>query len=109
MQNFSDSIESLELTFAMALSLATLMSEHFRKVAVEMADISFDEFDRGTELVGELVEARTLERVVEVETDYLASAHRAFSRHSSRLGDLYAAIGEDLAKPIAGAHLAAFA
>ncbi len=85
------------------------MSKHFERVAVELASISFDELERGTEFVGELVEARTFERVVEVETEYWQAAHRALSRHASRLSDLYAAIGADLSKPMASTHQDIFA
>jgi hypothetical protein len=109
MQNISDPTESLEGTLTMAVSLVSAMSKHFERMAVEMADISYDEFERGTGLVGELVEARTLDRIVEVETEYLQSVHRAFTRHASRLGDLYVAIGAEFTEPIAGARPGEFA
>ena len=104
MQSISDPTENLTGTLGMAVSLVGTMSKHLKEVAVEMADMSFDEFERSAELVDELVEARTLDRVVEIETDYLKCAHRAFSQHALRLRDLYAAIGQDMTKPIAGAH-----
>ena len=104
MQSISNPTENLTGTLAMAVSLVGTMSKHLKEAAVEMADMSFDEFERSAELVDELVEARTLDRVVEIETDYLKCAHRAFSQRALRLRDLYAAIGEDMTKPITGAH-----
>ena len=96
-------------SFDGAVSLLDVMSRHFERVAVELAGISFDEIERGTEFVGELAEARTLDRVVEVETEYWQSAQRAMARHASRLRDLYAAMGADLSKPTASAHQDLFA
>jgi hypothetical protein len=105
MQNISNPTDNFDGTLGMAVSLVSTMSKHLKEVAVEMADMSFDEFERSAELLGELVEARTLDRVVEIETDYLKCAHRAFSQHALRLRDLYAAIGQEMTKPLAGARL----
>src|ERR1700758_2415051 len=101
MQSISNPTSGFEGTLAMAFNLASAMSRHFEKVAVEMADISYDEFERGAGLMGELVEARSLDRIVKLEAEYLHSAHRAFSRHASRMSDLYVAMGQDLTKPVA--------
>jgi hypothetical protein len=109
MQSISDPTETLDATLGMATGLADTMSKHFKEVAIEMAGMSFDEFDRRAEFVGELIEARTLDRVVEIEANYLKCAHRAFSQRILRLLDLYAAIGQDMTKPIAGTHFSGIA
>lgn len=109
MQSISGPTGTLDATLGMATGLADTMSKHLKEVAVEMAGMSFDEFDRRAELVGELIEARTLDRVVEIETAYLKCAHRAFSQRILRLLDLYAAIGRDMTKPITGTQLSGIA
>ncbi|HWG03645.1 MAG TPA: phasin family protein [Beijerinckiaceae bacterium] len=105
----SNSSEHFDPSFDGAVSLFDVMSKHFERVAVELAGISFDEIERGTEFVGELAEARTFDRMVEVEKEYWQSAQRAMSRHASRLHDLYAAIGSDLSKPLAHVNQDLFA
>jgi hypothetical protein len=103
MQNISNPTENLDGTLGMAAGFVNSMSKRLKEVAVEMADMSFDEFERSAELLGDLVEARTLDRIVEIEADYLKCAHRALSDHALRLRDLYAAIGRDMTKPLAAA------
>ncbi len=71
-----------------------------KKLAIEIADMSFDEFERCAELLGELAEARTLAQAIEIETEYFQCTQRALARHAQCLGDLYAAIGRDMAKPL---------
>lgn len=109
MQSIGNPTDNFDGTLGVAVTLVSTMSKHLKEVAVEMADMSFDEFERSAELLGELVEARTLDRVVEIEADYLKCAHRAFSEHALRLRDLYAAIGQDMTKPIAGTRLSGMA
>lgn len=72
-------------------------SRRLNALAVEMADMSFDEFDRRTELVDALMEARTLDNVLDVEARYLKSTQEAITRYALRVCDLYAALGRELA------------
>lgn len=108
MQSISDPAENVDGALKAAVSLVSTLSKHLKEVAVEMADMSFDEFERGAELLGDLAAARTLDSTVEIETGYLKCAQSAVSRHALRLRDLYAAVGQEMTKPLAGiaAHLA---
>lgn len=104
MPSISNPTENLEGAHGVAVSLVDSISQHLKEAAVETADMWFDEFDHCTELFDELLEARTLERIVEIQTDYLQCCRRAFSEHFSRLYDLCIALGENMMTPIMGEH-----
>lgn len=103
MQSISNPTKDIE-ALGTSVSLADSISNRFKEMAVEMADMSFDELDRCAELIEELLEARTLARVVEIETDYLKCCRRAFAQSALHLCNLCVAIGEDMTKPLTGGH-----
>jgi hypothetical protein len=100
MQSISDPTETFDGTFVAAIDIVSVLSKRFEQVAAEIAHMSFEEYQRSAELLDGLMEARTLDRLLEIEADYLKCANRAFTQHAQRLHDLYAAVGRDLAKPI---------
>jgi phasin family protein len=75
------------------------MSKGFQKIAVEIADYSKKVFDEGTAATEKLLGAKSLDKAIEVQTDYVKSAYEGFVSESTKLGELYAGLAQEAYKP----------
>ena len=75
------------------------LSKSFQAIAVEMADYSKKAFEEGTAATEKLVGAKSLEKVIEVQSNYLKSAYEGFVSQSAKLGELYAGLAQESCKP----------
>ena len=46
--------------------------------------------------------AKSLEKAIEVQTDYVRTAYQGFIAHATKIGELYADLAKELYKPIEG-------
>jgi hypothetical protein len=63
-------------------------------IATEIADYSKRSFDQGTKTIENLLGARSLDKAMEVQTEYAKAAYEGYVSHATKLGQLYT----DLAK-----------
>jgi phasin family protein len=93
LQKFSR--ENAEATVA---SLGAV-SKGFQKIAVELADYSKRMFDEGTAAAEKLLGAKSLDKAIEVQSDYVKGAYEGFVSESTKLGELYAGLAQEAYKP----------
>ena len=79
-------------------SLGTL-SRGAQAIAVELADYSKKAFEDGTAATEKLFGAKSLEKAIEVQSDYAKSAYDSFVSRTAKLGELYADLAREAAKP----------
>ena len=79
-----------------------LVSKGAQTLAVETADYARKSFDQGAATVEKLAGARTLDKAIEIQTDYLRSAYESFVAQSTKVGELYAALAREAFKPYEG-------
>jgi hypothetical protein len=48
--------------------------------------------------------AKSLEKAVEMQTEYVRTAYEGFVAHATKIGGLYADLAKELYKPIEGIH-----
>ena len=78
------------------------VSKGTQTIAVEVADYARKSFEQGTTALEKLVGAKTLDKAIEIQTDYLKSAYEGFVAQSTKLGELYTAVARDAFKPYEG-------
>jgi phasin family protein len=85
----------------MDATLKTLgtVSKGAQAIAVEVADYSKKSFEQSTATLEKLVGARTLEKALEIQTDYLKSSYETLVAQSSKLGEIYANLAKEAYKP----------
>jgi phasin family protein len=85
----------------MDATLKTLgtVSKGAQAIAVEVADYSKKSFEQSTAVLEKLVGARTLEKALEIQTDYLKSSYETLVAQSSKLGEIYTNIAKEAYKP----------
>jgi hypothetical protein len=74
-------------------------SKGLQAIAVEYADYSKKSFEEGSAALEQIAGAKTLDKVVEIQTDYAKKAYDAFVARSTRLGELWVELGKEAAKP----------
>ena len=76
------------------------VSKGFQAIAVETADFAKKAFEQGTAANERLATARSLDKVMEVQSDYLKSAYEGFVTQSAKVGQLYVDLAQELYRPI---------
>jgi phasin family protein len=80
------------------------MSKAFQAIAVEFANYSRRSLEDHTAATEKLMSAKSLEKAVEMQTEYVRTAYEGFVAHATKIGELYADLAKELYKPIEGIH-----
>ena len=80
------------------------MSKAFQAIAVEFANYSKRSLEDHTAAPEKLMSAKSLEKAVEMQTEYVRTAYEGFVAHATKIGALYADLAKELYKPIEGIH-----
>ena len=75
------------------------VSKGVQAIAVEMADYSKKSFENASAAAEKLLGAKSLERAIEIQTDYAKTAYEAFVAGATRIGELYADLTKETYKP----------
>lgn len=96
MQKFSkDNVDATMRSFG-------TFSKSVQAIAVEMADYSKKTFEEGAAATEKLWGAKSLEKAIEVQSDYFKSAYESFVSETTKLGELYADLAQEAYKPFEG-------
>ena len=71
-----------------------------QQIAVESADYAKKSFETSTATLEKLVGAKTLDKAIEIQTDYVKSAYESMVAQSTKMGELYANLMKDAMKPV---------
>jgi hypothetical protein len=82
-------------------SLASF-SKGVQAIAVESTEYAKKSFENGTSALEKLVAAKSLEKAIEIQTDYAKSSYEGFVAEATKLSDLYAELFKDSYKPFEG-------
>jgi len=82
-------------------SLASF-SKGVQAIAVESTEYAKKSFENGTSALEKLVAAKSLEKAIEIQTDYAKSSYEGFVAEATKLSDLYAELFKDSYKPLEG-------
>jgi phasin family protein len=77
-------------------------SKSVQAIATEAADYSKKAFEDGTAAAEKLMGAKTLDKAVEVQSDYFKKAYEAFVSQATKVSELYADLAKETYKPFEG-------
>lgn len=77
-------------------------SKGIQGIAAELADYSKKSFEESTSAFEKLVAAKSLDKAIEIQTDYAKSAYEGFVAESSKLSELYTDLAKEAFKPYEG-------
>ena len=99
MKNFEDVQKMSKDSVDQTLKSMGAVSKSLQAIAVEMADYSKKSFEESTAVVEKLLGAKTLEKAIEVQTDFFKSSYEGFVSEATKLGDLYSDLAKETYKP----------
>jgi hypothetical protein len=75
------------------------LSKTSQAIAAEVADYSKKSFEDGTRVLEKLLGARSLDKAIEIQTDYAKTAYEGFVAQATKIGELYADLAKETYKP----------
>jgi hypothetical protein len=75
------------------------LSKASQSIAAEVADYSKKSFEDGTKVVERLFGAKSLDKAIEIQTDYAKTAYEGFVAQATKIGELYADFAKETYKP----------
>ena len=88
--------ESMDL----AMKSFGTVSKRLQAIAVEMADYSKKSFEDGSATLEKLFGAKSLDKALEIQTDYAKSSYEGFVAQSTKMGELFADLAKEAYKPV---------
>ena len=76
-----------------------VLSKSMQAIAVEVADYSKKVFEQGTAAAEKLIGAKSLDKAVEVQSDYVKASYEGLVAEATKLGELYTALAKEAYKP----------
>jgi hypothetical protein len=70
-----------------------------RPIATEIADYSKRSFEHGAKAAEKLIGAKSLDKVIEVQSEYARTAYESYVSEISKLGELYGDLAREAFKP----------
>ena len=86
----------------MALNSFGAWTKNAQAIASEVADYSKKAFEDSAAAWEKLIGAKSLEKAMEVQNEYLKSSYEDFIAQSTKLGELYVDLAKEAYKPFEG-------
>jgi phasin family protein len=83
----------------MALASFGAWSKNAQAIATEVADYAKKSFEESTAAWEKVLAAKSPEKVMEVQSEYLKSSYEDFVAESAKLSELYADLAKEAYKP----------
>jgi hypothetical protein len=75
------------------------LSKSGQAIAVELADYSKKAFQDGSTALEKLFGVKSLDKAIEVQTEYAKTAYEGFVAETAKLGELYTNLAKETYKP----------
>jgi phasin family protein len=98
-KNFEDMQKLGKDNMDATLTSFGVLSKGFQTIAVEMADYTRKAFEDGTAATEKLFGAKSLDKAIEVQSDYVKSSYETFVAQATKFGELYAGLAQEAYKP----------
>lgn len=88
--------------FESAVTSAGTFQRGVQAIATTVGDYTKKSFDDGNALVEKLAGVKSLDKVIEAQTEYAKSAHEHFMAESQKVAGLYTDLAKQAFKPFEG-------
>jgi hypothetical protein len=85
-----------------SMNAFSTFSKGVQAIAVESVDYSKKAFEDGTAALEKLFGAKSVEKAVEIQQDYVKGAYEGFVAQATKLGELYVDLAKEAYKPYEG-------
>jgi phasin family protein len=102
LKNFEDIQKLGKDNVDVAMKQFGTVSKGWQAIATEFADYSKKSFEDGSAALEKLFGAKTLEKAIEVQSEYAKTAYEGFVAEAAKLGELYTDLAKESYKPLEG-------
>ena len=102
LKNFEDFQKLGKDNVDVALKQFGTVSKGWQAIATEFADYSKKSFEDGSAALEKLFGAKSLEKAIEVQSDYAKTAYEGFVAQATKMGELYTDFAKETYKPLEG-------
>jgi phasin family protein len=102
MKNFEDLQDLSKTNVDAALKSFNATSKSVQAIAAEFTNYSKKSFEEGSAALEKLLGAKTVEKAIEVQNDYVKTAYEGFVAEATKLGELYTDLAREWYKPFEG-------
>src|ERR1043166_6426291 len=99
LKNFDELHKLNKDNMGVAMKALGAVSKGVQAIAAEWADYSQKSFEEGSAAAEKLFGAKSLEKAIEIQTDYAKTAYEGFVAGATRIGELYADLTKESYKP----------
>lgn len=103
MQSFEDTTKLGKEFVDTGLKSAASLSKSMQTLATEAGEFSKKSWENGTSTMEKLFSAKSLDKAIEIQTDYVKQAYEGFVSQATKMGDIYAEMAKDAYKPFENA------
>ena len=83
-----------------ATASASALSKGFQQLATEATDYSKKSFEASSGLVEKLLGAKTLDKAIEINTEFAKTSYEGLVAQATKLGELYTSMAKEAFKPV---------
>src|SRR5690606_31876412 len=98
-KNFEELQQASKENIDIAVKSMGNCSKSAQAIAVELADYSKKSFEESTAMIEKLFGVKSLEKAIEVQSEYAKSAYEGFVAETTKLGEMYSALAKETYKP----------
>lgn len=98
-KNFEDLQQVSKDNVDLAMKSMGALTKGSQAIAVEVADYSKKAFEDGTAVLEKLFGVKSLDKAIELQTEYAKTAYEGFVAKATKIGELYADLAKETYKP----------
>jgi hypothetical protein len=78
------------------------VSKGWQAIATEYADYTKKNYEAGSAALEKLLGAKSLDKAIEIQSEYAKTAYEGFVAQATRIGELYTDLAKETYKPLQG-------
>lgn len=102
MKNLDDMQKVGKNSMDVAMNSFGEVTKNAQAIAVEMADYSKRSFETSTQAFEQMLGAKSIDKVLEIQTSYAKTAYESFLAEANKMSELYADFAKQAYKPYEG-------
>ena len=103
MMNFDSTSKMSKEAMDSMLTTVSSMTKGFQRIAAETTEYSKKSYEDGAAVAEKLASAKSLDKAIEIQTDYAKSAYETFVAQATKMSELYADLAKEAYKPFEAA------
>jgi len=101
-KNFDEMQKNTANMGATTMRSFDVVTKGTQAIATEIADYSKRSFEHGAKAMENLLGVKSLDKAVEVQSEYVKAAVEGYVAHATKLGELYTNLAKEAFKPYEG-------